>query len=119
MLHKQFLDRLKRRLVAGAQTECFARSVLDARSTAVSSDDNIDIINKEKKQKAHIESDEAILNILAMVTGAGSDTVSAVLQIFFKVVASFPEKAALAQGGRRCPFHFFSEKSDAKGRNRR
>jgi cytochrome P450 len=43
--------------------------------------------------------DEASLNMLAMLPGAGSDTTSAMMQLFFKTMALHPEKVALANAG--------------------
>lgn len=39
------------------------------------------------------------IDILAMLLGAGSDTTSAVLQIFFKIAAIWPEETKRAQRG--------------------
>lgn len=46
--------------------------------------------------------DETIINILAMVLGAASDTTSSVLQLFFKVMALHPDAIAIAQAGLCC-----------------
>lgn len=44
-------------------------------------------------------SNETRIDTLGMVLGAGSDTTSAVLQIFLKVAALYPEETAKAQAG--------------------
>jgi cytochrome P450 len=41
-----------------------------------------------------------VLGILTMLTGAGSDTTSSVLQYFFKAMVLHPEAAAAAQEGK-------------------
>jgi cytochrome P450 len=41
----------------------------------------------------------AIQDLLAMLLGAGSDTTSAALQIFFKVMANHPQELKTAQEG--------------------
>lgn len=44
-------------------------------------------------------SNETKIDVLAMLLGAGSDTMSAVVQIFFKVAALYPAETATAQAG--------------------
>lgn len=43
--------------------------------------------------------DQALIDVLAMLLGAGSDTIGGVLQQFMKAVAVNPEAVAIAQAG--------------------
>lgn len=55
-------------------------------------------------------SDKTKIDILAMLLGAASDTTSAVLQIFFKIAALFPDETEAVQSGmRRNPFLAYFE----------
>ena len=58
-----------------------------------------EIADNLQGQDSEAMSDEVIGDVLAMLLGAGSDTTSAVLQIFFKVMALHPEVVDTAQAG--------------------
>jgi cytochrome P450 len=52
-----------------------------------------------QKKGSDIADDEVSMNMLAMLLGAGSDTTSAMMQLFFKSMALHPEKVAMAHAG--------------------
>ncbi|KAF8856409.1 cytochrome P450 [Acephala macrosclerotiorum] len=88
---RKYIEQAKREAAASQNLECFANKL------------------REKKGSDGFDN-EAHMNMLAMLLGAGSDTTSAMMQLFLKTMALHPEKVAIAHaeldrvvGGDRLP----------------
>ncbi|PMD52697.1 cytochrome P450, partial [Hyaloscypha bicolor E] len=92
-IERKYFEEVKREAAAFQNLDCFANKL------------------REKKGSDSAD-DEVSMNMLAMLLGAGSDTTSAMMQLFFKSMALHPEKVAMAHaeldnvvGSKRLPVY--------------